>query len=80
MKFTQIVLLQGILLKYYREFTNKTFSIKNIFLLQQEQFKNGKHNVFTEEINKIGLNSIDTKRMHSVNSTETYAYGISKEH
>ena len=80
MKFTQIVLLQGILLKYYREFTNKTFSIKNIFLLQQEQFKNGKHNVFTEEINKIGLNSIDTKRMYSVDSIETYAYGTSKDH
>ena len=60
--------------------TKKTFNIKNIFLLQQEQFKNGKHNVFTEEINKTALNSIDTKRMHSVDSIETYAYGTSKDH
>ena len=35
-------------------------------------------NVFTEEINKIALNSNDDKRMQSIDSIETYAYGTSK--
>ena len=35
--------------------------------------------VFTEVTNKIGLNSKDEKRMQSIDSTETYAYRISKD-
>ena len=35
-------------------------------------------NVFTEEINKIALSSNDDKRMQSIDSIETYAYGTSK--
>ena len=37
------------------------------------------HNVFTEEINKNALSSIDDKRMQSIDSTEIYAYGTSKD-
>ena len=32
-------------------------------LKTQQRFKSEKHNVFTEEINKIALNSNDYKRM-----------------
>ena len=32
-------------------------------LKTQQKFKSEKHNVFTEEINKIALNSNDDKRM-----------------
>ena len=35
-------------------------------------------NVFTEEINKVALSSGDDKRMQSIDSIETYAYGIRK--
>ena len=35
--------------------------------------------VFTEEINKIALSSNDDKRMQSINSIETYAYGMNKD-
>ena len=35
--------------------------------------------MFTEEINKIALSSNDNKRMQSINSIETYAYGTSKD-
>ena len=35
-------------------------------------------NVFTEEINKVALSSGDNERMQSIDSIETYAYGISK--
>ena len=37
------------------------------------------HHVFTEEINKITLSSNDDKRMQSIDSTETYAYGTKKD-
>ena len=36
-------------------------------------------NIFTEEINKIALSSSDDKRMQSIDSIETYAYGTSKD-
>ena len=36
------------------------------------------NNVFAEEINKVTLSSNDDKRMQSIDSIETYAYGTSK--
>ena len=45
----------------------------------QQRFKSERHNVFTEEINKIALSSDDDKRMHSVGSIETYAYGMNTD-
>ena len=36
------------------------------------------HNIFAEEVNKI-LSSNDDKRMQSIDSTETYAHGMSKD-
>ena len=38
-----------------------------------------KGSVFTEEIRKIALSSNDDKRMQSIDSIETYAYGTSKD-
>ena len=45
----------------------------------QQKFKIERHNVFTEEINKIALSSNDDKRMQSIDSIETYPYGTSKD-
>ena len=45
----------------------------------QQRFKNKWHNIFTEEMNKIALSSNDDKRMQSIDSIETYAYGTSKD-
>ena len=42
-------------------------------------FRSERHNVFTEEIIKIALISNNNKRLQSVDSTETYAYGTSKD-
>ena len=39
-------------------------------LKTQQRFKSEKHNVFTEEINKIALNSNDDKSMQPINSVE----------
>ena len=39
-----------------------------------QKFKSERHNVSTEEINKIALNSNDDKRIKSIDFRETYAY------
>ena len=41
--------------------------------------KSGSHKKFTKEINNINLSSNDNKRMHSIDSIHTYAYGTSKD-
>ena len=45
----------------------------------QKRFKSERHNIFTEEINKTALSSNDDKRMQSIDSIETCAYGTSKD-
>ena len=54
--------------------------IKNNELIskRQKRFKSEKHNVFTEETNRIALSSTDDKRMQLTDSIKTYAYGINK--
>ena len=55
--------------------------IKNnkLILKTQQRFKSERHDVFTEEINKIALSSDDDKRVQSIDSIETYAYGMNKD-
>ena len=48
-------------------------------LKTQERFKSERHNVLPEEFNKISLSSNDDKRMQSIDSIKTYAYGTSKD-
>ena len=48
-------------------------------LKAQPRFKSGRHNVFTEVINKIALTSNDDKRMQSIDLIDTYAYRTSKD-
>ena len=45
----------------------------------QQRFKSERHNVFTEEINKIALSSNYDKRMQSIDSIKTCAYGTTKD-
>ena len=54
-------------------------SINESILRTQQIFQSEKHDVFTEEINKIALSSNDNKRMQTIDSIETYAYGTSKD-
>ena len=45
---------------------------KNKSILKtQQRFISEKHNIFTEEINKIALSSDDDKRMQSIDSIES---------
>ena len=54
----------------YREslFNNKTI------IRSQLRFKSDYHNVYTEEINKIALNSSDNKRLQTFDGVTTYPY------
>ena len=50
-----------------------------LILTTQQRFKSERHNLSTEAMNKIALSSSYDKRMQSVDWTETYAYGTSKD-
>ena len=56
----------------------KEFINNKLILKTQQIFNRKRHNVFTEKINKIALNSNDDKTMQSIDSIETYAHGTSK--
>ena len=60
--------------------SHNEFIENNKWILKTRQrFKSEKHNVFTEEINKIALSSNHDERIQSIDSIETYAYGTSKD-
>ena len=60
--------------KNYLEATQLDNEIKYLEKIKtQQKFKSERHNVFTEEINKIALSSNDDKKMQSIDSIETYA-------
>ena len=46
-----------------------------ILLKLQQSFKNDYHDVYTEEINKIGLISNNDKRLQTSDKITTYSYG-----
>ena len=48
-----------------------------IVLKSQQRFKNEKHYVYTEEINKIALSSNDGKRLQTFDRIKSYPYGTS---
>ena len=47
-----------------------------IILKSQQRFKNERHNVYTEEINKIALSNSDDKRLQTYDRI-THPYGTS---
>ena len=57
---------------------HKEFIKKKLMLKSQQRFRSEKHNIFTEEVNKIALSVNDDKRVQSIDSTERYAYGTRK--
>ena len=48
-----------------------------IVLKSQERFKSERHDVYTEEINKIALSSNDDKRLQTYDRITSYHYGTS---
>ena len=62
-----------------RKLNLKEFEKNKLILKTQQRFKIERHKIFTDEIDKIAWSSIDDKIMQSIDSTETYAYGTSKD-
>ena len=48
-----------------------------IVLKSQQRFKSERHDVYTEEINKIALSSNDDKRLQTSGKVKSYPYGTS---
>ena len=58
----------------------KEFIKNNILILKFQQiFRGEKHNVCTEEVNKIALSANNGKRIQPINSVETFEYETSKD-
>ena len=60
----------------FNDYQNCLLNNKVVLKLQQ-RFKNEKHNVHTEEVNKIALSSIDDKTLQTFDKITTYPYGTS---
>ena len=48
-----------------------------IMIKSQQRFKSKRHDVYTEEINKIALSSNDDKRLQTFDRITSYPYGTS---
>ena len=46
-----------------------------IILKSQQRFKSEKHDVYTEEVNRIALSSNDDKRLQTFDGITSYPYG-----
>ena len=49
-------------------------------LKSQQRFKSERHDVCTEEVNKIALSSNDDKRVWTSNKITSYPYGCKGKH
>ena len=58
----------------FKNYKDSLFNNKTI-LKSQLRFKSDHRNVYTEEVNKIALNSNDDKRLQTFDRVTTYPYG-----
>ena len=58
----------------FENYNDSLFNNKTI-MRSQLRFKSDHHNVYTEEVNKIALNSNDNKRLQTFDRITTYPYG-----
>ena len=58
----------------FENYKDSLFNNKTI-LKSQLRFKSDHHDVYTEEVNKIALNSNDDKRLQTFDRVTTYPYG-----
>ena len=58
----------------FENYKDSLFNSKTI-MRSQLRFKSDYHNVYTEEVNKIELNSNDNKRLQTFDRITTYLYG-----
>ena len=51
-----------------------------VVLKSKQRFKNERHDVYTENVNKIALSSNDDKRLLTFDKITTYPYGCKGKH
>ena len=51
-----------------------------VVLKSQQRFKSERHNVYTENVNKIALSSNDGKKLQTFDKITTYPYGYKGKH
>ena len=61
----------------FENYKDCLFNDKTVYR-SQERFKSYYHTVYTEEVNKIALSSIDDKRLQTSDKITTYPYGTDK--
>ena len=60
---------------------HKNCLLKNeVILKSQQRFINKKHDVYTENINKIALSNNGDKRIVSLDKIKSYSYGYKGKH
>ena len=59
----------------FENYKDSLFNNKTI-MRSQLRFKSDHHNVYTEEVNKIALNSSDNNRLQTYDKIATHPYGI----
>ena len=52
----------------------------NVVLKSQQRFKSERHDVYTENVNKIALSNNDNKRLLTFDKIRTYPYGYKGKH
>ena len=57
----------------YRDFLLNNKTVLN----SQQRFKSERHDIYTEEVNKIALSSNDDKRLQTFDKIKTYPYETS---
>ena len=57
----------------FKNYTDCLFNNKNISR-SQDRFESYNHNVYTEEVNKIGLSSNDDNKLQTYDKITTYPY------
>ena len=64
-------------IKRMLKFYDYNYCLKNnaTILKSQQRFKSEKHDVYTEEVNKIALSSNDDKRLQTFDGITSYPYG-----
>ena len=65
------IIKQELMFENYKD----CFFNDKIILKSQQRYKSDHYNVYTEEINKIALNSNDDKRLQTSDRIKTYPYG-----
>ena len=58
----------------FENYKDSLFNNKTI-MRSQLRFKSDHHNVYTDEVNKVALNSSDNKRLQTFDRITTYPYG-----